>query len=188
VVGLGNPGDRYQATRHNVGFRVVDELAAQERIAVRRLEGGALLGRGAIGGEPILLARPQTFMNASGEAVRVLCQKYDVDLDRLCVVCDDADLPLGRLRFRARGSSGGHKGLQSTIASLGSFEFPRLRIGIAGPSDARDRDLAEYVLEPFEPEERPVIEEAVGRAREAIVRWVTRGIDAAMLWTNTAPE
>ncbi len=136
----------------------------------------------------MLLALPQTYMNASGEAVRALCQKHGVDPSELCVVVDDIDLPLGALRMRSRGSAGGQKGLRSVIAHLGSTEFPRLRVGIRGERYSRERDLADYVLEPFGKGEREKFEESVERAAEALRLWLTQGIDAAMRRANVLPS
>jgi PTH1 family peptidyl-tRNA hydrolase len=136
----------------------------------------------------VLLALPQTFMNASGEAVRALCQKHSVDPSGLCVVVDDIDLPLGTLRLRARGSAGGQKGLRSVISHLGTTEFPRLRVGIRGERYSRERDLGDYVLEPFARAEREQFEESVGRAVEALRLWLTQGIAAAMRRANVQPS
>jgi len=127
-------------------------------------------------------------MNASGEAVRALCQKYDVEPSALCVVVDEVELPLGVLRMRARGSAGGHNGLRSVIAHLGTTEFPRLRLGIRGDRYSRERDLADYVLEPFAKAEREQFEGSVERAAEALHLWVTQGIDAAMRRANVNPS
>ncbi len=136
----------------------------------------------------MLLALPQTFMNASGEAVRALCQKHSVDPSELCVVVDDIDLPLGTLRLRARGSAGGQKGLRSVISHLGTIEFPRLRVGIRGERYSRERELGDYVLEPFARAEREQFEESVGRAAEALRLWMTQGIAAAMRRANVQPS
>ncbi len=127
-------------------------------------------------------------MNASGEAVRALCQKYDVDPPDLCVVVDEIALPLGSVRMRARGSAGGHNGLKSVIGHLASTEFPRLRVGVRGERYSRERDLADYVLEPFGKAEREELENSVGRAVEALRTWLTQGIDAAMRRANHSPS
>ncbi|MFY9550121.1 MAG: aminoacyl-tRNA hydrolase [Thermoanaerobaculia bacterium] len=188
IVGLGNPGDDYEATRHNAGFRVVERLAEEEGIRIRSRECSSRVGRGRVGEDTVLLALPQTFMNASGEAVRALCQKHSVDPSGLCVVVDEIALPLGTLRMRARGSAGGHKGLKSVIAHLGSTDFPRLRVGVRGEKYSRERDLADYVLEPFAKAEREPFEDSVGRAVEALRLWLTQGIDAAMRRANHSPS
>ena len=189
IVGLGNPGDEYAATRHNAGFRVVEALAAEEHIRIRARECSSRVGRGRIGPESVLLALPQTYMNASGEAVSGLCQKHSVEPSELCVVVDDIDLPLGVLRLRARGTAGTQKGLRSVVAHLGTTEFPRLRVGIRGERYSRERnDLANYVLEPVAKAEREVYEESIGRAVEALRLWLTQGIDAAMRRSNVLPS
>ena len=136
----------------------------------------------------VLLALPQTYMNASGEAVSGLCKKHGVEPPELCVVVDDIDLPLGALRLRARGSAGGQKGLKSIIGHLATTDFPRLRVGIRGERYSRERDLADYVLEPFAKAEREQYDESIGRAVEALRLWVTHGIDAAMRRANVQPS
>jgi PTH1 family peptidyl-tRNA hydrolase len=141
-----------------------------------------------VGQTPVLLALPQTYMNASGEAVRALCQKHGVDPSELCVVVDDIDLPLGALRMRAQGSAGGQKGLKSVIGHLATTEFPRLRVGIRGDRYSRDRDLGDYVLEPFAKAERERFDESVERAVEALRLWLTHGIEAAMRHSNVLPS
>lgn len=141
-----------------------------------------------MGQTPVLLALPQTYMNASGEAVRALCQKHGVDPSELCVVVDDIDLPLGALRMRAQGSAGGQKGLKSVIGHLATTEFPRLRVGIRGDRYSRDRDLGDYVLEPFAKAERERFDESVERAVEALRLWLTHGIEAAMRHSNFLPS
>jgi PTH1 family peptidyl-tRNA hydrolase len=146
------------------------------------------VGRGRVGETAVLLALPQTFMNASGEAVRALCQKHSVDPSELCVVVDDIDLSLGSLRMRARGSAGGQKGLRSVIAHLGTTDFARLRVGIRGEKYSRHRDLSDYVLEPFAKAEREQFEEGMVRAVEALRLWLTQGIDAAMRRANVLPS
>ncbi len=187
-MGLGNPGERYKNTRHNAGFRVVERLASEEGIRIRSRESRSRIGRGSIEGVAVLLALPQTLMNASGEAVYALCQKNGIVPSGLCVVSDDIALPLGTLRLRARGSAGGQKGIASVIAQAGTTEFPRLRVGIRGPRYSRQRDLGEYVLEPFAKGEREQFEEAIARAVEALRIWVTRGIEAAMKHANQKPS
>lgn len=187
-MGLGNPGESYEDTRHNAGFRVVQKLASEEGIRIRSREGRSRVGRGPIAGQPVLLALPQTYMNASGEAVAALCQKNQVQPSDLCVVFDEIDLPLGTLRMRARGSAGGQKGIASVIASLDTPDFPRLRVGIRGERYSRERDLADYVLEPFARGERLLFEDSVARAVEALRLWLTEGIEAAMRHANPKPS
>ncbi len=189
-MGLGNPGDRYTGTRHNVGFDVVDALASRAAARVDRLDCRALTARARIAGRPLLLAKPQTYMNLSGESVKGLIAKYDVPLADLVVISDDAALPLGRLRLRASGSSGGQKGLQSLIDCLGTNAFPRLRLGIAGERApaATGGDLSDYVLGRFSKAERPLYEEARANAVLAIETFFRDGIGTAMNQFNQAGE
>lgn len=182
LVGLGNPGARYARTRHNVGFMVIDQLARQVGIPVRRPEAHALVGRGVISGREVILAKPQTFMNESGTAVGLLARRHGVRPCDLLVVVDDMDLPPGRLRIRASGSSGGQRGMKSIIAALGTDEFPRLRIGIGRP----ETDAVEHVLSGFGPE-RGSIEKAIAAAVEAAVCFIGCGIDEAMNRYNNFP-
>ncbi len=188
MAGLGNPGPDYEHTRHNVGFEVVDRLAEAAGILVRRHECRSLTGRGRVEAEPVLLAKPMTFMNASGEAIYGLLKKTQIDPEHLLVVVDEVELPLGALRLRARGSSGGHNGLKSVEACLGTREYPRLRVGVRGPHYSRERDLAGYVLDRFSRAERAAVDEALDRAAEAVRVWVSRGIREAMNRFNAVPE
>jgi peptidyl-tRNA hydrolase, PTH1 family len=178
IVGLGNPGRKYDGTRHNVGFRVLDDLAARHKVewelAPRGIE--ALIGRQRADG--IVLAKPLTFMNLSGPAVVGLLQFYKIDVPDAFVIVDDINLELGRLRARAAGSAGGHNGLKSIIEALGTMEFARLRVGV-GRGEAR-RDLADHVLAKFEPDERPIVAEAVGRSADAADLFVAEGIGPVM--------
>ncbi len=179
IVGLGNPGKEYAAHRHNVGFRVVDALARAHGLRFSRCKAArAYLAEGQIGGRPVLLAKPQTFMNLSGRAVGRLSQAHDIPPERILVVYDDLDLPLGRLRLRPEGRSGGHKGVQSIIEVLGTQAFPRLRVGIDRPPAGVDP--VEYVLQPFAEDQKPILAEATGLAVAAIECWLAEGIEAAM--------
>ena len=186
VVGLGNPGPRYQDTRHNVGFAAVDLLAKRHGLqwesAPRGIE--ALVANWRMGGA--ILAKPLTFMNLSGGAVVGLLQFYKIEQADLLVIVDEAQLETGRLRIRPEGSAGGHNGLKSMIASLGTNVFPRMRIGV-GRGDTR-RDLADHVLAKFEPEERSVIDDAIGRAADAAELFITDGVSAAMNRYNRKTE
>jgi PTH1 family peptidyl-tRNA hydrolase len=191
VVGLGNPGDRYSGTRHNVGFDVVHafaQKAAGGPPRLDRLDCRALTGRVRVGDRPVLVARPQTYMNASGESVKGLAAKYDVPLDGLVVVSDDAALPVGAIRIRRSGSSGGQKGLQSVIDCFGTSEFPRLRLGVRGDNFQPGEPLDTYVLSRFAKKERPVIDAAIATACDALAVIVTDGLDAAMNRFNRLPE
>jgi PTH1 family peptidyl-tRNA hydrolase len=188
VAGLGNPGPEYQGTRHNVGFAVVDRLAAEAGIAVKTLDCQALTGRGRLGDVPVVLAKPVTYMNASGESIAGLLKKLSLDLSEMLVVSDEIDLSVGTIRLKPGGSAGGQKGLKSVMASLSTGDFPRLRIGIRGEHYSRERELAGYVLERFSLSERPMIEAAFERAADAVRVWASEGIDAAMSRFNAIPE
>ena len=143
------------------------------------------MGRGSIEGKRVLLALPQTYMNASGEAVLALCQKNGIDPSNLCIVYDEIDLPLGALRMRARGSAGGHRGIASILSSLGTSEVPRLRVGVRGQRYVKgERDLADYVLEPFSKDEHEALDDAIDRAAVSLRLWLSDGIDAAMQRAN----
>lgn len=179
VAGLGNPGPRYAQTRHNVGFAVIDELARRWRAPADKYERRheALLGEAQVGAERVLLLKPQTFMNLSGRSVLAVSQFYKLAVADLLVICDDLDLPVGTLRLRAQGSGGGQKGLENILLRLSSNEIPRLRIGIGKVDKSVTTD---YVLSRFAPDERELIEEAVGTAASAVECWLAHGIDAAM--------
>jgi PTH1 family peptidyl-tRNA hydrolase len=179
IVGLGNPGGGYASHRHNVGFRVVEALARSQRLSFSRHKGfRAYVAEGRIAGQRTILAKPQTFMNRSGRAVGRLVRARGIDLERLLVVYDDLDLPLGRLRLRPEGGSGGHKGMRSISDTLGSQAFPRLRIGIGRPPG--QMDLADYVLRPFREDEKPVLARVVQHAAAACECWLTEGLVTAM--------
>ncbi len=179
VVGLGNPGSEYAAHRHNVGFHVVDALARAHGLAfVRHKAAQARVAEGPIAGRSVVVAKPQTFMNLSGKSVARLARDYQIPPERILVVYDDLDLALGRLRLRANGGSGGHKGMRSIIDLLGTQDFPRIRVGIDRPPGSMDP--ADYVLEPFDREQAEAIREAVQRAVAAVECWLTEGIRVAM--------
>lgn len=179
VVGLGNPGKRYERTRHNVGFEVVDELARRTGARFRRkwlapLETAAV----EFNGERAILVKPLTYMNRSGGGIRPLLRKHGVAPGEVIVVLDDLDLEAGRLRIRAKGGAGGHNGLQSVLAALGTEEFPRVRLGI-GPRPAGE-ELTDFVLARFAPAEREKVQRGVGRAAEAVECMVAQGVETAM--------
>lgn len=179
IVGLGNPGSEYATHRHNIGFRVVDALARSHLLAFsRRKESRSLVAAGSLNGHPVLLAKPQTFMNLSGKAVSSLSRLHHIPPERILVVYDDLDLPLGRLRLRSEGGAGGHKGMRSIIDLLGSQGFPRLRVGIDRPPG--QMDPADYVLQPFHADEAAQVAEAVQAAVAAIECWLAAGIVVAM--------
>lgn len=177
IVGLGNPGKRYESTRHNLGFEVVRMLAKRWSVKCDRLECSALSG----GDDRVLLAMPQTYMNRSGYAARCFVEHYGFALDRVLVVYDDVSLPLGRLRIRPAGSPGGHRGMESVIENLRSDRVPRLRLGIAPEGDGEPvGDLVGYVLEPFLSEERGEVKEMVEHAVDAVQAWLELGIEETM--------
>lgn len=186
VVGLGNPGARYHDTRHNVGFRVADEVARRAGAPQWREQHQALVARVRMGEEAVLVAKPLTFMNLSGDAVSGLSGFYKVAAADVLVVLDEAALPLGRLRAGRGGGAGGHNGLKSVIDRLGTSAVPRLRIGV-GRGDSR-WDLADHVLGAFAPEEREAVEAAVLRAADATAMFVAEGIERVMNAFNAAND
>jgi PTH1 family peptidyl-tRNA hydrolase len=186
IVGLGNPGTEYAAHRHNVGFMVVDTLAQAHGLTFSRNKPTkSRLAEGQIRSQAVILAKPQTFMNLSGKAVARLSREHKISLERLLVVYDDLDLPLGRLRLRPEGGSGGHKGMRSIIESLGSESFPPLRVGIDRPSGGMDP--ADYVLQAFDESENAMLREVLAWAAIAVESWLVEGIAAAMDRFNRLP-
>jgi len=183
IAGLGNPGPRYANTRHNLGFLAADALADSLGAAFRKKNGFSLLAEATCAGNELVIAKPQLFMNRSGEAIGQLVRYLNIEPERLLVVVDDADLPLGRLRLRKQGSAGGHNGLKSVIDHLGSREFPRLRLGMGRPADAEG--MINHVLSDFSREERVIVKEIVQRAVETIHCFLQYGIDQAMNSCNT---
>lgn len=181
IVGLGNPGSRYRATRHNLGFMIVDALAERWHISVGGRRHEAELGTGEIVGVRTVLAKPQTFMNASGESIAKLRRLYRLDPPDILAVYDDLDLPLGKVRLRGDGGAGGHNGVASLIGVLGKG-FPRLRIGIGRPPGGADP--VGFVLEAFSPAELPSVEDAIGRAADGAESWLRDGIEATMNSVN----
>lgn len=186
VVGLGNPGRRYQGTRHNIGFAVADEVARRGQAEFECGRGETLAARVGRGPAALLVVKPLTMMNLSGEAVAAVAGFYKVDPAAILVAADDVNLPLGRLRLRARGTAGGHNGLKSIIGCLGTEEFPRLRVGV-GRGDPR-RDLADHVLAVFDSDERDEVDRAIARAADAVETFLAEGIEAAMNRYNRAGE
>lgn len=179
IVGLGNPGAEYARHRHNVGFRVVEALAQAHNLAFcRRKQAQAYVAEGEIQGQMVFLAKPHTFMNRSGRTVGRLLRAHDIPLERMLVIYDDLDLPLGRLRLRPEGGSGGHRGMRSIGQMLGNQAFARLRVGIGRPPG--QVDPADYVLQPFDQEDLPLVATVVERAAEAVVCWLAEGTAAAM--------
>lgn len=191
VLGLGNPGPEYEETRHNLGFRVLDRLAQKWGIRFALpFECGrkVWIAETRLGSERILLAKPRTFMNRSGRAAAALCRCHDASVTEFLVVCDDADLELGRIRIRESGRAGGHNGLRSLIDLFGSADFPRIKLGVRGIG--RDEgELADYVLAPFDSEELPRVERLVERGALAVQGALERGVRAAMnLYNGPDPE
>lgn len=178
VIGLGNPGKEYRLTRHNVGFRVVERLAREQGIQLRKRRGGAQVGEGRIGRERVVLAKPLTYMNKSGVAARKLVKALDITLDRLLVVHDDLDLACGRMKIKEKGGHGGHKGVQSIIEQLGSSDFLRVKIGIGKPESPAQG--AAYVLSRFSRDESSLVKKSVEQAAEAIEIIIVSGKDKAM--------
>jgi PTH1 family peptidyl-tRNA hydrolase len=186
IVGLGNPGPGYARHRHNVGFMAVDRFAERHGFRFARREAGALVATGSFEGIPLALAKPQTFMNRSGAAVRPLVRRYCRTPGDLVVVYDELDLPLGRLRLRKEGSHGGHNGMRDVIAALGTQQFARLRLGVGRPPSGEDS--ADYVLYPFTPDERPLVESMLDDAVAALEHLLREGIDSAMNEFNRTRE
>jgi peptidyl-tRNA hydrolase, PTH1 family len=182
IVGLGNPGKEYAATRHNLGFMLIDKLAGGEGIVVKRRECSSLVGQGEVEGKVTKLAKLQTFMNLSGQAVSCLLAKDDAAIERLVVISDDLALPLGTIRIRERGSAGGHNGLKSIIAEIGTDEFIRLRIGIQPEHPISD--AKRFVLDQFSATERPIVEETLAKSVQAVRTIIRDGVLKAMTEFN----
>ena len=184
IVGLGNPGKAYAHNRHNVGFRCLNYFASLHSIRFDHRQCRAKVGIGKVRGEKLLLAKPRTFMNLSGDPVACLAHKHDIPLSDLLVIYDDLDLPLGKIRLRQSGSSGGHKGMNSIISALRSEDFPRIRVGIGRPQGERqsinEDAVVNYVLSDFSPQEEAVIKPVLATVSEAIDCFLSRGIEAAM--------
>jgi len=180
VLGLGNPGERYRLTRHNFGFLVTDALAESGGVVFREGPGPSGIAPFTVGARRGILAQPRTWMNRSGSAAVALLDRFGPATDRVLVVTDDLDLPLGRIRFRSSGGAGGHNGLRSLIEEMGTNEFPRLRLGIGRPDGIDRDDVVDYVLEPFGEEELPAVKEVVERAAEGVRAFLEEGIESAM--------
>ncbi len=176
IVGLGNPGAKYATTRHNVGFMLIDRLSVEYSIKCTSKGYSSLYGKGLIRGESVFLVKPETFMNLSGNAVRSIRDYYKVDLEKILIICDDCELPEGKIRLRSRGGSGGQNGLKSIISSLGTDKFSRLRMGI-GTSDG---DLTNHVLGSFKKDEQEALSSMLDSGAEAVEAFITRGPQFAM--------
>ena len=178
IVGLGNPGRAYTRSRHNVGFLCVDGLSSRSGIPVTQRRNLVVLGQGEIERDAVVLAKPRTYMNRSGDALAYLVARFGVRLRDMLIVYDDMDLPLGRLRIRAAGSAGGHRGMQSIIDALGSSDVPRLRVGIGRPS--QDAGGVDHVLGDFTAEERPALLDALSASQDAALDVISQGLEWAM--------
>ena len=178
IVGLGNPGREYANTRHNIGFRAIDQLSQQYSIPLNQKKHKAIYGSGYIEGQKVILAQPQTYMNLSGESVRELVDFYKIEPEDVIVIFDDISLPVGQLRLRKKGSAGGHNGIKNIIAHLGSQDFPRIKIGV-GEKPA-GWDLKDHVLGAFSKEDEPLVKESIENAADACKIMLTDGIESAM--------
>jgi len=178
IVGLGNPGKQYEHTRHNAGFEVIDILADRIGVCVEEKKHKALCARGLLEGQKVVLAKPQTFMNSSGESVRALVDFYKAETENLILVYDDISLEPGQLRIRAKGSAGGHNGIKNIISHLGTQEFPRVKVGVG--EKPKEMDLADYVLSRFSKGEQELMDQAFRRAADAVAMMAGQGIDPAM--------
>ena len=179
VVGLGTPGDQYENTRHNAGFQVIDALADRGNFPVQRLKFHALTNTATVGGQGVLVMKPVTYMNLSGQAVGEAARFYKISPDHVLVISDDVDLPLGKLRIRKGGSAGGHNGLKSIIQHLGTDQFPRLKVGVGGKPHP-DYDMADWVLGKLQGEDKKIMDDAAVRAAQAVECLLSQGIDRAM--------
>lgn len=177
IVGLGNPGRQYEETKHNVGFRVIDKLAEKYDIEVNKFKNKALVGDGTMKGKRVLLVKPQTYMNLSGESVREIVNFYKIPQERFVVIFDDTSLPCGSVRIREKGSHGGHNGIRNIIDQMGTDEFNRIKVGIGEKPSAWD--LADYVLAKFNPDDLPLMEEGMDKAVQGVELMLSRGIKEA---------
>lgn len=182
IVGLGNPGTDYAATRHNIGFDMVTYLSDQYNIPLRSRENKAIVGKGMIGGQKVMLAQPQTFMNLSGESVRALLDYYKIDIEELIIIYDDISLPVGQIRVRPKGSAGGHNGIKNIIQHLRTEEFARIKIGVGAKPEGGD--LVKHVLGRFSREEDGMIRDVFALAEEALIAMLDEDVASAMNRVN----
>lgn len=178
LVCLGNPGKDYENTRHNIGFMAADELARREGVKINKLRYRALTGDVRVSGRRVLVLKPQTYMNLSGEAVKLAGGFYKIPPDHVLVISDDVALPLGKLRIRAGGSAGGHNGLKNIIAHLGTDQFPRVRVGVGAPAHP-EHEMIDWVIGHFAPQEKKIVDEAVSRAVDAALCVIESGVSEA---------
>ncbi|MCU5242443.1 aminoacyl-tRNA hydrolase [Bacillus cereus] len=172
IVGLGNPGREYELTRHNIGFMAIDELAKRWNISLNEQKFKGVFGAGFVNGEKVILLKPLTYMNLSGESIRPLMDYYKIDVEDFVVMYDDLDIPVGKLRLRMKGSAGGHNGVKSTISHLGTQEFQRIRMGIDRPKNGMK--VVDYVLGRFTSEEIPDVNHSIGKAADACEEWLNK--------------
>jgi len=183
IVGLGNPGTAYSFNRHNIGFLCINHIAKSHGIALDKKQGKARTGKGIIAGIEVLLAKPQTYMNNSGQAVRLLMQKYDLDIDDLIVIHDDIDLPFGKVRLKQNSGAGGHNGIKSIIDYLGTQDFVRIKIGISRPQledEPVEDTIVDYVLGDFDTEDKPVLDDVIQRTGDAVACLIREDLNTAM--------
>lgn len=183
IIGLGNPGLEYRSTKHNIGFFILKELAKENKIKLTEKRYSALIGRGSLLGEKVVLVLPQTYMNRSGETVGDLVTGEIKSIEDMIIVCDDINLKLGRIRLKKHGSAGGHKGLESIIEDLGRDDFARLRVGIA--TDVHKGDITRYVLTPFKRSQHKNVSHVIALAIDSLTCWIEKGMDEAMNKFNT---
>ncbi len=179
IAGLGNPGRKYTGTRHNMGFEALDAVAAKYNIDIKKSKFNALYGEGTIEGEKVVLIKPQTFMNLSGDAVREFKNWYKADNSQIIIIYDDVSLPVGKMRIRKKGSAGGHNGMKSIIYQLNSDEFPRIKLGVGSPENP-DFDLADYVLGKFTKDEVKVLIQTAINTADAVGEIIRNGCEKAM--------
>ena len=185
IAGLGNPGKEYEKTRHNMGFLVLDRIAEESGIPISRTKHNAMIGKGTIGGEQVMLVKPMTYMNDSGRSLGEIFRYYDVEPEKMIVIYDDMDLEPGAIRIRKKGSAGSHNGMKSVVSHLGVEDFPRIRVGIGG---TRRGGWIDHVLEKVSKEEQELLKEGVEKATKAAIAIVEMGIDRAMNRYNSRPK
>lgn len=178
IIGLGNPEEEYSKTRHNMGFNVINKLSNQYKIQVNKNKFKGLMGRGEIEGEQVILLKPQTFMNLSGECIRKIIEYYKIDLDKIIIIYDDMDIDIGKIKLRKKGGPGSHNGMKSVISCIKTEQFPRIRVGIGRPENNEDK--INYVIGYIPEEERKKLDEATTIAKNAVIEMIKKGIDTAM--------